>query len=161
MSEDIKGTARLLSENRAYEDMKAEYGEDIANGATAKNLQRHGVQVPPEGVGHWNTINRAAFDGKLDVKAERAHMEGLAAEAAATMLGRASIGPLDAASDEDEAEEDIDDSASEELDDDHSVDVSDDDDDRSSLPEIYNCDNEEDAQEQALDDVLKIVENAP
>ena len=86
MEEKPAGTANILRQNAIYKDLREEYSPDVANALTSKNLQRQGVNVPPEGCRHWHTINKAAADQKLDLEQERAIAENQAKEVADGML---------------------------------------------------------------------------
>ncbi len=86
MTEKPAGTANILHQNAIYEDLCEEYSPEVANALTSKNLQRQGVNVPPEGCRHWHTINKAAADQKLDLEQERAIAENQAKEVADGML---------------------------------------------------------------------------
>lgn len=157
MTEKPAGTANILHQNAIYEDLCEEYSPDVANALTSKNLQRQGINVPPEGCGHWHTINKAAANQKLDLKQERAIAESQAKEVADGMLQvaagsqhvyPASVQPVQAEElDSDFYDEDGD-----------AVDEEAENDELPSLADMYGYENDEDNEEAALDDVLKAQE---
>ena len=98
--------------------------------------------MPPEGCGYWHTINKAAVDRKLDLGQERSIAEKQAKKVADGMLQiAASIQPIQ----EEEVDSDFDDEDEES-------------DELSSLFDLYGYENDEDNEEAALDDVLKVQE---
>ncbi|WP_442769417.1 hypothetical protein [Zoogloea ramigera] len=157
MEEKPAGTANILRQNAIYKDLREEYSPDVANALTSKNLQRQGINVPPEGCEHWHTINKAATDQKLDLEQERAIAESQAKEVADGMLQvAASSHPVYPAAAQPVQAEEIDSDF-----DDEDGDTADEDaenDERPSLADIYGYENDEDNQEAALDDVLKAQE---
>ena len=157
MSEKPAGTANILHQNAIYEDLCEEYSPDVANALTSKNLQRQGVNVPPEGCGHWHAINKAAADQKLDLEHERAIAEKQAKEVVDGMLQvAASSQPVPSASVQSVQEEEID---SDFDDEDGNLDDEDvGNDELPSLADMYGYENDEDNEEAALDDVLKAQE---
>lgn len=149
MTEKPAGTANILHQNAIYEDLCEEYSPEVANALTSKNLQRQGVNVPPEGCGHWHTINKAAADQKLDLEQERAIAENQAKEVADGMLQvAASSQPVQ----EEEIDSDFDDGDGDAVDEDAEND------ELPSLADMYGYENDEDNEEAALDDVLKAQE---
>ena len=149
MTEKPAGTANILHQNAIYEDVCEEYSPEVANALTSKNLQRKGVNVPPEGCGHWHTINKAAVDQKLDLEQERAIAENQAKEVADGMLQvAASSQPVQ----EEEIDSDFD------AVDGDAVDEDAENDELPSLADMYGYENDEDNEEAALDDVLKAQE---
>lgn len=151
------GTANILHQNAIYEDLCEEYSPDVANALTSKNLQRQGINVPPEGCGHWHTINKAAAEQKLDLEQERAIAESQAKEVADGMLQvaassqfvyPASVQPVQV----EEIDSDFDDENGDAVDEDAEND------ERSSHADMYGYENDEDNEEAALDDVLKAQE---
>lgn len=146
MAEKPAGTANILHQNAIYEDLCEEYSPEVANALTSKNLQRQGVDVPPEGCGHWHTINKAAANQKLDLAQELAIAENQAKEVADGMLQvAASSQPVH----EQEFDSDFDDEDGDTVDEDAE------DDELPSLADMYGYENDEDNEEAALDDVLK------
>ena len=149
MTEKPAGTENILHQNAIYEDLCEEYSPEVANALTSKNLQRQGVNVPPEGCGHWHTINKAAADQKLDLEQERAIAENQAKEVADGMLQvAASSQPVQ----EEEIDSDFDDVDGDAVDEDAEND------ELPSLADMYGYENDEDNEEAALDDVLKAQE---
>ena len=149
MAEKPAGTANILHQNAIYEDLCEEYSPEVANALTSKNLQRQGVDVPPEGCGHWHTINKAAANQKLDLAQELAIAENQAKEVADGMLQvAASSQPVH----EQEFDSDFDDEDGDTVDEDAE------DDELPSLADMYGYENDEDNEEAALDDVLKAQE---
>lgn len=149
MAEKPAGTANILHQNAIYENLCEEYSPEVANALTSKNLQRQGVDVPPEGCGHWHTINKAAANQKLDLAQELAIAENQAKEVADGMLQvAASSQPVH----EQEFDSDFDDEDGDTVDEDTE------DDELPSLADMYGYENDEDNEEAALDDVLKAQE---
>lgn len=141
---DLKGTANLIHQHSAYKALEGEYGEQTATVLASKNLARNGIDVPPEGVAHWDKVNNAAIQGQLNIDEERAKAEALASQAMGTAIQNASAEnaiPAEAEAEEEEEEEFVDD-----------------DDEAPTLQDMYGYDNDEDNEEAALDDILKIQE---
>lgn len=142
MSEKLaSGTANLIHQDAAFRALKNEYGELTATALASKNLEKNGVDVPPEGIANWAKVNCAAIAGKLDIEGERIKAETLAAKAMGTAIenvsGQLTPEPELELEPEPEPEEE----------------------EPPSLQDMYGFDNEEDNDEAALDDVLKIQEN--
>lgn len=128
------GTANILHQFAAYNQLREDYSPEVANTLTQKNLARHNVPATLEEVEAWHRINTAAVNTKLDIPAERSK---------ADVLANAAVGDiLEAAAAPTQALETMDD----------------DDADESSLTDIYCYENNEDNEEAALDDVLKAQE---
>jgi len=145
------GTANILHQHTEYEKLKEEYSPDVANQLTAKSLVRYGVDATPNDVSAWNKINNAAIDGKMDPAGEHQAAKSRADLAAIDMIEaiKASTKPQDAdapwladAPEDEESEEDA-----------HAPD-----DELPSIDEMYGCENSDDNDEAALDDVLKAQE---
>ena len=147
---DSAGTANILHQFTAYNQLRDDYSPEVANVLTQKNLARHNVPATPEDVDAWHRINTAAVNSKLDIPAERRIADTLAGAAVAAILETASTGPVAdvsdtiAADDEDFSENEI----------------QDEEDELPSLADMYGYDNDEDNEEAALDDVLKAQERA-
>lgn len=150
--EDLKGTANLVHQVAAYQVLKEEYGEPIAQALASKSLARNGVNVPAEGVGYWDQMNRAAIAGKLDLPGEVRRAEALAAQATGAAIQRAVAGHLPSAPEVEELDETV------EMEDEQDGVV--DSNEMASLADLYGYENDEDNAEAALDDVLKIQENS-
>jgi len=136
---DLKGTANLIHQHSAYRALEGEYGEQTATVLASKNLARNGVDVPPEGIAHWDKVNNAAIQGQLNIDEERAKAEALASQAMGTAIQNASVENAISAEEEEEF-------------------VDGDDDEAPTLQDMYGYDNDEDNEEAALDDILKIQE---
>lgn len=149
MAEKPAGTANILHQNAIYEELCEEYSPEVANALTSKNLQRQGVDVPPEGCGHWHTINKAAANQKLDLAQELAIAENQAKEVADGML---QVAASSQTVHEQEFDSDFDDEDGDTVDEDAE------DDELPSLADMYGYENDEDNEEAALDDVLKAQE---
>lgn len=142
------GTANILHQFAAYNELREDHSPEVANALTKKSLERHGINVTAEGVEGWHQINSAAVDSKLDIPAERRTAEMLADAAAAAMLNTAgSQSGVDST-------ETVDTVADADADADESED------ERPSLSELYGYEDDEDNEEAAYDDVLKIQERA-
>jgi len=140
------GTANIIHQFAAYNQLREEYSPEVANSLTQKNLALHGVSVTHEGVDAWYLINTAAASSKLDIVAEHNTASALASVAAAELLGK--VASQTSASTEDCC-------ADEDLSDDEIVGEQD---EHLSLSELYGYENDEDNEEAALDDVLKVWE---
>ncbi|MEA9753710.1 hypothetical protein VDG64_00735 [Xanthomonas campestris pv. raphani] len=70
-NEPPSGTANVLHQMKAYRDLSNEYGADGANILGSRSLERNGVSVPPEALGHWATINTAAEQNRMDLTLEK------------------------------------------------------------------------------------------
>lgn len=150
--EDLKGTANLVHQVAAYQVLKEEYGESIAQALASKSLERNGVVVPAEGVGYWDLMNRAAIAGKLDLPGEAQRAEALAAQATGAAIHKAFAGHQSSSSEVEEFDD------SDELDDEQ--DGVGDRDEMASLADLFGYESDDDNAEAALDDVLKIQENS-
>ncbi len=149
MSEKPLGTANILRQYSAHQELKQEYSPETANELAAKSLNRHGIEATSGDVASWDKINNAAVDGKIDIPAERQVAETLAngfAQATINIANQSSnIAAVQDANEDDMEIEDEDESEPPE-------------DDLTTIDEMYGYDNPEDNDEAALDDVLKIQE---
>jgi len=142
------GTANILHQFTAYNQLREDYSPEVANVITQKNLGRHNIHATPGEIEAWHRINTAAANAKLNIPAERSTAETLGKASTAAILEAASIPhaieelettfAADENLDEDETEED----------------------ERPSLADMYGYENDEDNEEAALDDVLKARERA-
>lgn len=151
---DPTGTANILHQHKAYNDLRNDYSPDVANALLQKSLERRSVSVTPEEVGGWHKINQAACDGKLDLVVERKVAETMADAAGAAMLASAAASSTNASNpmesrvtneESDDSDEEVPELLEDEL---------------PSLADMYGYDNDEDNEEAALDDVLKAQERA-
>ena len=147
MSEKPLGTANILRQYSAHQELKQEYSPETANELAAKSLNRHGIEATSGDVASWAKINTAAVDGKIDIPAERQVAETLANGFAQAIIATAhqsvNVDALQEANEDDIETED--ESALLE-------------DDLPTIDEMYGYDNPEDNEEAALDDVLKAQE---
>ena len=102
---DLAGTANALRQQSVYRELSEIYTPEGANLLASVNLKRNGVDVPPEGVGHWNTVNEAAHAGKMDLEAEAAIAAAKVNALTDAMLGRSDVTPPTAALDNQPAAE--------------------------------------------------------
>ena len=144
---DPTGTANILRQFTAYDQLREDYSPEVANALTQKSLARHNVHVTTDEVGAWHRLNTAAVNSQMDILAERQTADSLAAAAVAAILETASTPPTTHAPEVVSVEEDSD-----------QDEVEDDEDELPSLGDIYGYENDEDNEEAALDDVLKAQE---
>lgn len=147
---DPTGTANILHQFTAYNQLREDYSPEVANVLTQKNLARHNVPATPEDVDAWHRINTAAVNSKLDIPAERSVADALAGAAVAAVLETIANQPTASTPETVDA-------ADEYLDEDN---VEDNEDELPALADMYGYDNDEDNEEAALDDVLKAQERA-
>lgn len=153
------GTANLVTHYTQYSDLEKEYDPDVAAGLMKKALERQGLQQSGEGVKAWAAINNAIVTKPVDLAQEVAQGS---AKADAVVQGLFSSEPaaVDASagnqSQISSEEMDSDDYDFENCD--AEADEEAQEDPRPSLSEIYNMDSEEDAQDEAYDDMLKLIE---
>jgi hypothetical protein len=145
---DLAGTANALRQQSVYRELSELYTPEGANLLASVNLKRNGVDVPPEGVGHWNTVNEAAHAGKMDLEAEAAIAAAKVNALTDAMLGRSDVTPPTAALDNQPAAE-LEEEEEEEEDDEE---------EGGEEPgnERYGYDNADDNDEAALDDIHKL-----
>lgn len=144
------GTANILHQFTAYNQLREEYSPEVANTLTQKNLARHNVPATPGEVEAWHRINTAAVNSKLDIPAERSTADALANDAVAAILETAfASSPTEGLETTDTADENFDEDE-----------VETDEDELPSLADIYGYEDDEDNEEAALDDVLKAQERA-
>jgi hypothetical protein len=148
------GTANILHQFTAYNQLREDYSSEVANTLTQTNLARHNVPATPAEVEAWHRINTAAVNAKLDIPAERSIAEALANAAVANILGTVST---PSTTEEPETTNTADENpykvqfADDEDEDEHE-------DELPSLEDIYGYEDDEDNQEAALDDLLKAQE---
>lgn len=148
MSKPPFGTANVLHQITAYEDLKEEYSAETANELTAKSLNRHGIEANSGDVASWSKINNAAVDGNLDIPSERSLAETHADNHTKIIISSAGRGSeFEVVNTFDESNEDCED---DEISSDEGL--------RSSIDDLYGYDDPEDNAEAALDDVLKAQE---
>ena len=85
------GTARTLHEMSEYEMLVYDYDEETALAVTAKAFQRNFPEITREDVKSAVKVHRAMISGKVDVAAERQHMENKAEKATSQILKDLSI----------------------------------------------------------------------
>ena len=147
MPEKPLGTANILRQYSAHQELTQEYSPETANELAAKSLNRSGVEATSGDVASWAKINNAAVDGKIDIPAERQVAETLANGFAQAIITTANqSGNADVLQDADEDDVETEDE-SEPLED-----------DLPTIDEMYGYENPEDNDEAALDDVLKAQE---
>lgn len=141
--------ARLTTEVLAYNRLRDEYSEGVADTLTQRSLQRNGIDTTDEEVRGWHRINDAAMAGQLNIAGEQAHAEHMAQEVVNGILGRYT----------NQSHEDADTDDGDHVDDDTENDES----EYLSPEEMYGSQDDDDggkeyAEEAAYDDVLKIME---
>lgn len=141
------GTANVLHQMKAYRALSEEYGAEGANLLGSKSLERNGVTVPPEGVGHWARINAAAEQGRMDLESEGA----VAACKVNALVGALLVSNVPGSSRAEQIPDELDKAVEEEED------FADEDEDE--RPD-FGYEDEEDNDEAALDHIHKISENA-
>ncbi|MFJ2484794.1 hypothetical protein [Pseudomonas sp. NPDC087639] len=154
------GTANLLHHYSQYTAIEREYDSEVASGLMRKALERKGVEETVGGVKSWAAISHAIVSQNVDLDHE---LEQAQAKADSLVEGLFSPDPFASSLEADSGSDarDLDDSDQEgpeaeydDFDDDDTYD------ERSSLVEIYNCESEEDAEDEAYDDMLKLMEKA-
>lgn len=142
------GTANILHQFTAYKQLRDDYSPEVANVLTQKNLESHDVPATPNDVEAWHRINAAAASAKLDIPAERHKAETQAKAAVDAILQTAaSQSSVDTPETTAAVDDDLED---EEIEDDES--------ELPSLSDIYGYDDDEDNEEAAFDDILKLQE---
>ncbi|NQD77565.1 hypothetical protein LOY42_13790 [Pseudomonas sp. B21-023] len=165
------GTANLVTHYTQYSDLEKEYDPDVAAGLMKKALERQGLQQSGEGVKAWAAINNAIVTKPVDLAQEVAQgsakadavVQGLFSSEPAAVDASAGNQSVDRSGDLNYPFDQI---SSEEMDSDDydfencdaEADEEAQEDPRPSLSEIYNMDSEEDAQDEAYDDMLKLIE---
>ncbi|MBH1384316.1 hypothetical protein I5T81_05995 [Stenotrophomonas maltophilia] len=145
------GTANVLHQMKAYRALSEEYGAEGANLLGSKSLERNGVKVPPEGVGHWAQINSAAEQGRMDLESEGA----VAACKVNALVGAVFASTVPGSSRAEQISDELDEAVEEE----EEEDFEDEDEDEDERPD-FGYEDEEDNDEAALDHIHKINENA-
>jgi hypothetical protein len=143
------GTANLLNQLKAFRELSEDYGTDSAENLTARNLQRNGVDANVTDVKGWVKVSDAALQGNLDIPAEVIRAEEKAAIAAGIAIDKVTASVIIGGEDDNSAGEEEDDE-----------DDGDGDDHLLTEHDMYQCETQEDSEEQAYDDVLKIQENS-
>ncbi|VVN14963.1 hypothetical protein PS623_03988 [Pseudomonas fluorescens] len=165
------GTANLMTHYTQYVGLEKEYDPDVAAGLMKKALERQGLQQSGEGVKAWAAINNAIVTKPVDLAQEVAQgsakadavVQGLFSSEPAGVEASACNQSVDRSADFNDPFGQL---SSEEMDSDGydfeecelEGDEEDQEDPRPSLSEIYNTDSEEDAQDEAYDDMLKLIE---
>lgn len=147
---ETNGTANILHQFTAYNQLREDYSPEVANALTQKNLERHNVLATLDDVEAWHRINIAAASSMLDIPAELHNADILAKAAATAILETAAS---QSAADMPETTDDVDDDLDNEE-------IENDEYERPSLSDIYGYDDDEDNEEAALDDILKLQEQA-
>lgn len=145
-------TANVLTQMKAFRELKEDYNAEVAECLTMKNLQRSGIDTSVSDAQGWEKINNTALHGNLDIQSEATLAEEKAATATATAHFGTNAPSLHAYHDDLTAE----------IDADHTDDVDDNEEESEHLTidEMYGYDDPEDNLEAALDDILKIQENS-
>lgn len=134
---------KIAEQHAQFNEVLEEYSMSTACEVTARSLGQHGINVTPKGVEDWHTINSAAVNGQLGIREEMHALEEKAERVVSDFLHPAQCEGEESWHDDDEQEDELGCS---------------DDDEYDTVCEIFGCDNEDDAHEQALDMVLKINE---
>ena len=145
------GTANVLHQMKAYRELSEEYGAEGANLLGSKSLERNGVTVPPEGVGHWAQINAAAEQGRMDLESEGA----VAASKVNALVGALLESNVPGSSRAGEIPDELDEGEDEEE-----VDEDEDEDELEDEGPDFGFDEDDDNDEAALDHIHRINENA-
>lgn len=155
MSDDNEwDSKKVIEQMEAHRALSEDYSPEVANHLVSRSLQRHGVDMQPDQVDAWATINQAAGTGKLSLQNELARAQAKADHTADLIVNKVSgnqAGSPWAGHDHEESAE-HDEGWGDDIDDD------DQEDERPSLSEIFGYDNDEDNEEAAYDHILKITE---
>lgn len=174
-SPKLSGTANLIKNVSDYLQIEAEYDPAVASGLMRKSLQKVGTNKTAGEIQTWADINQAILGGPVNVG--KTHEEAKAKTDALVnqMIGTASSSTPDTASNASSTNADNQhrpaaeglpshhpESPLNDLDDDYEddemMDEPEDEPEYDTVQEIFNTDDEEDAQEQALDYILKLSE---
>lgn len=157
MSDDNEwDSKKVIEQMEAHRALSEDYSPEVANHLVSRSLQRHGVDMQPDQVDAWATINQAAGTGKLSLQNELARAEAKANHTADMIMGKVSsnqaASPGACHDHEESAEQD--EGWGDDIDDDDDDQV----DERPSLSEIFGYEDDEDNEEAAYDHILKITE---
>jgi len=161
------GTANLLQNYSDFMSIEEEYDRSVASGLLRKSLEQHGVEKTLGDVQAWADVSRAIVTNPVNVGQELkvakaktdAYVNGLLSSGAGQDTPPTGAIPVDSTSNQSGSEQyaygPLD-----ELDDDGDGDGDqiEDEEEYDSLQEIFNTDDPEDAEEQAYDHVLKMME---
>jgi hypothetical protein len=161
------GTANLLHHYSQYAALEQEYDEDVPAGLLKKALERKGLEQTVSGVKSWAEISRAIVTSDVDLDQEYAQAKAKTDALADSLVPgltqspTSEAAPADLPEDKgilgyDPSNDDDDESYEFASEDDEDFDSAED--ERSSLADIYGCENEEDAMDEAYDDMLKLLE---
>lgn len=88
------GTANLLRQFSAYQQLRAASSPAVANALTRDSLFHHDIVTTVEDVEAWHRVNTAAVRAKLDIPAARVRAHALASTAVAALLDAVSQDPV-------------------------------------------------------------------
>jgi hypothetical protein len=131
---------KIAEQHAQFNEVLEDYSMSTACEVTARSLAQHGINVSPKGVEDWHTINSAAINDQLGISEEMNALEEKAERVVSDFLNPAQRKEEESWPDEDEQGDELGCS---------------DDDEYDTMSEIFDCDNDDDAHEQALDMVLK------
>ncbi|MBP1126470.1 MULTISPECIES: hypothetical protein [Pseudomonas] len=161
------GTANLLQNYSAFVSIEEEYDRSVASGLLRKSLGEHGVEKTLDDVKAWADVSRAIVTKPVNVGQELreakaktdVYVNGLLSSVAGpgSYTPPTDTIPIDSKSNQSRPEQYVDEPL-DELDEDEAEDQLEED-EYDSLQEIFNTDDVEDAEEQAYDHVLKMIEN--
>jgi hypothetical protein len=163
------GTANLLQNYSEFMSIEEEYDRSVASGLLRKSLEQHGVKKTLGDVQAWADVSRAIVTNPVNVGQEfkeakgktDAYVNGLLSSGAGQDSQPTGAIPVDSTSNQPGPEQYahglLDDLDDDEVDDDDDDQIEDEE-EYDSLQEIFNTDDPEDAEEQAYDHVLKIME---
>lgn len=176
-SPKLSGTANLIKNVSDYLEIEAEYDSAVASGLMRKSLQEVGTNKTAGEVQAWADINQAILGSPVNVG--KTHEEAKAKTDALVnqMIGTASSSAPETASAASSQSADSQRSPAAEsfpshqpesplnhlddgCEDDEMMDEPEDEPEYDTLQEIFNTEDEEDAEEQALDYALKLSERA-
>ncbi|WP_296186601.1 hypothetical protein [Pseudomonas sp. UBA1879] len=174
-SPKLSGTANLIKNVSDYLEIEAEYDSAVASGLMRKSLQENGTNMTTGEVQAWADINQAILGSSVNVG--KTHEEAKAKTDALVnqMIGTASSSTPETASTTSNPSADNQPNPATEssqshhpepplndLDDDYEddemMDEPEDEPEYDTVQDIFNTEDEEDAQEQALDYILKLSE---
>lgn len=176
-SPKLSGTANLIKNVSDYQEIKAEYDSSVASGLMRKSLQDVGINTTVGKVQAWDEINEAILTRPVNVgkahEEAKAKTDALVNQIISTASSPAPETPSAASSQNPDSqrsptaesfpshhpEPPLDD-LNDDYEDDEMMDEPEDEPKYDTLQEIFNTEDEEDAEEQALDYVLKLSERA-
>ncbi|MNZ71537.1 hypothetical protein D3C78_899010 [compost metagenome] len=174
-SPKLSGTANLIKNVSDYQAIKEEYDSSVASGLMRKSLQDVGMDTTVGKVQAWDEINQAILTRPVSVgntyEKAKAKTDALANQMVSTASSSAPEAPSTGSNQSADTQhtplterfssyqpEPPLNGSDDDYEDDEMMDEQEDEPELDTLQEIFNTEDEEDAEEQALDYVLKLSE---